>query len=119
MPRRRLKQNSEAGANEPLATRRLEPLPGNTNSQAHGINTQGIAVGISLGGAPGPRAFIWKKGDTQVTDLNTCVLAGYTGTLRDARDINDRGEITGSARDSTGKIVAFVARPVPVTAGDC
>lgn len=95
----------------------LQTLPGNTSSQAHGINTQGIVVGISLGGAPGNRAFIWKKGDAQITDLNTCVVAGYTGTLRDARDINDRGEITGSARDATGKIVAFVARPVPYAQG--
>ncbi len=90
----------------------LQTLPGDTNSQAHGINGKGIVVGVSFGGAAGSRAFIWKKGNAQVTNLNSCVVTGYSGTLLDARDINDRGEITGSARDATGKTVAFVARPI-------
>jgi probable HAF family extracellular repeat protein len=86
-------------------------LPGDTNSQAHGINSEGVTVGVSFGGAIGSRAFVWRRGG-EITDLNTLVVGGEPGVLVDARDINERGEITGGARDASGKSVAFIARPV-------
>lgn len=96
--------------NEDDGITNLETLPGDTNSQAHGINTRGQVVGISFGGAAGSRAFLW-EGEGDIVDLNSLAVPGYKGTLTDARDINDRGEITGSARDENGKSVAFIARP--------
>jgi hypothetical protein len=48
-----------------------------------------------------------------MTDLNKLVVSGTTLTLTDAQDINDRGEITGIAKDpSTGAYEAFKAIPV-------
>lgn len=40
------------------------------------------------------------------------MVPGYTGVLLDARYINDRGVITGSALAHTGEVVPFVATPV-------
>jgi uncharacterized membrane protein len=86
-------------------------LPGDTNSQAHGINSEGVTVGISFGGVAGSRGFVWRR-EGEITDLNTLVADGDTGVLIDARDINERGEITGGAIDASGKRVAYIARPV-------
>jgi hypothetical protein len=48
-----------------------------------------------------------------MTDLNSLVEPGFSGVLRDARDINEQGQITGSAFDpSTGETRPFVATPV-------
>jgi probable HAF family extracellular repeat protein len=96
--------------NEDDGIANLKTLPGNTNSQAHGINTRGQVVGISFGGTGGSRAFIW-EGEGPIVNLNSRVVPGYKGTLTDARDINERGEITGAAIDENGKTVAFIARP--------
>lgn len=89
-------------------------LPGDLTSEALGINRRGLTVGFSSGPA-GNRAFIWRRGEP-ITDLNTLVANGYEGTLIDARDVNDAGEITGAALDATGKRVAFIARPLGRTA---
>jgi hypothetical protein len=41
------------------------------------------------------------------------VVSGTTLVLTDAQDINDRGEITGTAQDAgTGATVAFKAIPI-------
>ena len=46
-------------------------------------------------------------------DLNTLVAPGYAGVLTTAKDINNRGEITGRAFDpATGERPAFLAVPV-------
>lgn len=86
-------------------------LAGDITSDATSINNDGVVVGYSNAPDGSTRAFIWKMGSKPV-DLNTLVVGGYGGKLIDARDINDAGEITGAALDSTGKRVAFVARPV-------
>ena len=110
--------------NENDGLKKVVPLAGNTISEAWDVNTHGVVVGFSAGGAPGTRALIWKKAydpaaDPNVLaakDLNACLAPGYTGgRLITARSINDRGEITGQALDSTGKTIVYVARPVPVT----
>jgi probable HAF family extracellular repeat protein len=91
----------------------LETLPGDSFSQANGINARGQIVGVSFGGPDGFRAFLFEDGDEEMTDLNSLVAPGFSGVLLDARDINEQGQITGSAFDaSTGETRPFVATPV-------
>lgn len=88
--------------------RDLGTLPGDTGSQALGINDRGQVVGVSYGGTAGSRAFLWENG--AMVDLNTRA-PGYGGHLVAANDIDDVGRITGQAVDGT-VAVAFVAVPV-------
>jgi len=91
--------------------RDLGTLPGDAISEALGINEVGQVVGVSYGpGFSNPRAFLWQN--DVMTDLNSLVPAGSTLTLQVAGDINDRGEITGAAFDSSTKTnPAFLAIP--------
>jgi probable HAF family extracellular repeat protein len=90
--------------------RDLGTLPGDNYSEAHGINERGQVVGVSCDPAGDCRAFLWQDG--VMTDLNTLVAPGYTGTLTTAQDINDLGVITGRASDPvTGASPAFLATP--------
>jgi probable HAF family extracellular repeat protein len=93
--------------------RDLGTLSGDSFSQAQGINDRGEVVGVSSGGPDGVRAFLWVKGkDDELVDLNT-LAPDFGGVLLDARDINEQGQITGSATDpATGETRAFVATPV-------
>ena len=85
----------------------LGTLPGDDISQAQGINARGQVVGVSCG-ATGCRAFLWEDG--VMTDLNTVVGPGFADLLVSARDINDRGQITGDVREAgTGRTLPFVA----------
>jgi probable HAF family extracellular repeat protein len=93
----------------------LPPLDQDTNSWAWGINVRGQVVGQSFGG-PVPRAFIYQNG--LMTDLNDLVQPSSPLHLVLANDINDRGEIVGSATDASGATVAFLAVPVDGDAGD-
>jgi probable HAF family extracellular repeat protein len=91
--------------------RDLGTLPGDAISEALGINEAGRIVGVSFGaGFSHPRAFLWQDG--AMMDLNGLIPAGSSLTLQVAGDINDRGEITGTAFDSTTKTSpAFLAIP--------
>ena len=91
--------------------RDLGTLPGDAISEALGINEAGQVVGVSFGaGFSHPRAFLWQN--EVMIDLNSLIPAGSTLTLQIAGDINDRGEITGAAFDSTTKTSpAFLAIP--------
>ena len=73
----------------------IEPLPGDTNSIAYGINDRGQVVGQSYGGPEGSRAFIWQ--DDKAYDVNGLIPSGSPLYLLYAEGINDRGEITGQA----------------------
>lgn len=91
----------------------LGTLPGDTLSEATGINDQGQVVGVSF---PSSHAFLWEDG--MMTDLNSLVLPGSSLSLISTGDINDRGEITGQAcvlADgvclSTSETPTFVAIP--------
>lgn len=89
--------------------RDLGTLPGDSISEALGINDEGLIVGESCG-ASGCRAVLWRDGG--IVDLNTQVALGYTNQLVFANDINDAGEITGQALDATtGVSAAFLAVP--------
>jgi probable HAF family extracellular repeat protein len=91
--------------------RDLGTLPGDAISEALGINETGQIVGVSYGaGFSHPRAFLWQDG--VMMDLNSLIPAGSNLTLQVAGDINDRGEITGTAFDSsTHASPAFLAIP--------
>jgi probable HAF family extracellular repeat protein len=93
--------------------RPLGALPGHVHSEAYGINERRQVVGISCDeNFVDCRAFVWDDG--VMTDLNAVKQPGYSARLEQAKDINDRGEITGRAIDpTTGMRTAFVALPKP------
>jgi len=70
----------------------LGVLPGDSVSEALGINEQGQVVGVSF---PSTHAFIYEN--DKMTDLNTLIPEDSPLLLLAANDINDRGEITGQA----------------------
>jgi probable HAF family extracellular repeat protein len=88
----------------------LKTLDDDPVSEAFAINSRGQVVGISFGGAAGPRAFIYQDGELE--NLND--LADVApDVLLSAQDINDAGQITGRVRDAaTGNTLVFVATPV-------
>ena len=58
------------------------------------------------------RAVIWDHG-VYPTDLNDLKAPGYSAQLASAKDINNKGEITGRAVDpNTGVLTAYLAVPV-------
>ena len=59
-------------------------------------------------------AFIWDS-ESQITDLNDLLINGDGWTLQTASDINDNGQIVGSAIFG-GQTRAFLLNPVPVPA---
>src|SRR5207245_3324956 len=86
--------------------RQLKPLPRRTpphvDSEAYGINEARQVVGISCDADfVDCRGVVWNHGNTP-TDLNDLKAPGYTARLESAKDINDKGEITGRAIDSAG-----------------
>jgi len=72
----------------------LAPLTEGSLTLAHGINSQGLAVGIS--GAYVPSAVLWTNGEP--LDLGT--LPG--GTFSWAAAINASGEVVGNGNTTTG-----------------
>jgi probable HAF family extracellular repeat protein len=96
--------------------RQLKPLPNRTpkhvDSEAYGINEARQVVGVSCDADQVDcRAVIWDHGNTP-TDLND-LKGSYSPFLASAKDINDKGEITGRAFDATtGALIAYLAVPV-------
>ena len=96
--------------------RPLKPLKGRTpqhvDSEAYGINERRQVVGVSCDADQTDcRAVVWDHG-AYPTDLND-VKGDYSAFLALAKDINDKGEITGRAIDSTGVRTAYLAAPIP------
>ena len=90
---------------EDLGTLKKDPV-----SEAFAINSHRQVVGISFGGASGPRAFLWEG--RKLIDLNDLVDIA-PDVLLSAQDINDAGQITGRVLDAaTGQVLAFIATPV-------
>jgi probable HAF family extracellular repeat protein len=96
--------------------RPLKPLKGRTpqhvDSEAYGINERRQVVGVSCDADQTDcRAVVWDHG-AYPTDLND-VKGDYSAFLALAKDINDKGEITGRAIDpTTGALIAYLAVPV-------
>jgi len=95
--------------------RPLKPLKGRTpqhvDSEAYGINEHRQVVGVSCDADQTDcRAVVWDHG-AYPTDLND-LKGGYSAFLASAKDINDKGEITGRAVDpTTGALIAYLAVP--------
>jgi probable HAF family extracellular repeat protein len=96
--------------------RPLKPLKGRTpqhvDSEAYGINERRQVVGVSCDAEQTDcRAVVWDHG-AYPTDLND-LKGDYSAFLALAKDINDKGEITGRAVDpTTGALTAYLAVPV-------
>ena len=96
--------------------RQLKPLqrrvPAHVDSEAYGINEARQIVGISCDADfVDCRAVVWNNG-TVPTDLNE-LKGSYSAHLESAKDINNKGEITGRAFDPiTGVLTAYLAVPV-------
>ena len=96
--------------------RPLKPLPHRTpkhvDSEAYGINEARQVVGVSCDAdLIDCRAVIWDHGNTP-TDLNDLKAPGYSALLTSAKDINNKGEITGRATNPiTGALTAYLAEP--------
>lgn len=92
--------------------REIKPLEGCAGThQANSINERRQVVGVATGCADDrTRAFLWEAGETR--DLNSMVPSGTGLWLLSAQDINERGQITGSALDAeSGEVVPFLATP--------
>jgi len=93
----------------------LKPLrgrvPQHVDSEAYGINEAGQVVGVSCAANQVDcRAVIWDHG-VYPTDLND-FKGSYSGFLALAKDINNKGEITGRGVDATtGALIAYLAVP--------
>src|SRR5438876_3146674 len=96
--------------------RPLKPLkvrtPQHVDSEAYGINERRQVVGVSCDAQQTDcRAVIWDNG-AYPTDLND-LKGNSSAFLALAKDINDKGEITGRAVDPiTGVLTAYLAVPV-------
>jgi probable HAF family extracellular repeat protein len=96
--------------------RHLKPLPRRTpkhvDSEAYGINEARQVVGVSCDADfVDCRAVVWNQGNTP-TDLND-LKGGFSARLESAKDINNLGQITGRAIDSTGVRTSYLAVPTP------
>ena len=94
--------------------RQLKPLrnrtPEHVDSEAYGINEARQVVGVSCDADfVDCRAVIWAHGNTP-TDLND-LKGSFSARLETAKDINDKGEITGRAIDA-GVRTPYLAVPV-------
>jgi probable HAF family extracellular repeat protein len=85
-------------------------LPGDVHSEAYGINERRQVVGLSCDADGNCRAFIWENG--VMRDLND-LKGNYPFHLETAKDVNDKGEITGRAitDPNTGARTVYLAEP--------
>ena len=88
----------------------LDPLPGDLDSEAYGINNSGTIVGVSCDADGICKAVRWDGG--VVTDLNTVKPEDFGDRLETAKDINDEGEITGRAISDAGVRTSYLAVPI-------
>jgi probable HAF family extracellular repeat protein len=97
-----------------------EPLPGDLDAFATGINNRGQVVGNDFDSSFNwSHGFIWQNG--VMTDINTLIPADSNLLVISASNINDRGQISGMATvltgPHTGNIHAYLATPVDASMG--
>ncbi len=97
-----------------------EPLPGDLDAFATGINNLGQVVGNDFDpDFNWSHGFIWQNG--VMTDLNTLISADSNLLIISASNINERGQISGMATvvagPHTGEIHAYLATPVNASIG--
>ena len=92
---------------------RVGTLPGQLESLAFAVNDSGVVVGTSGRLNSGDSvAFVWQNGE--MLDLNTAFLGGRGFTLRQARAVNNLGQIAGWRSDTDGtNWSAFLLTPIP------
>src|SRR6188472_3495407 len=95
--------------------RHLKPLrnrtPEHVDSEAYGINEARQVVGVSCDAdLHDCRAVVWDHGNTP-KDLND-LKGSFPLKLTNAKDINNKGEITGRASTDTGVLTAYLAVPL-------
>jgi probable HAF family extracellular repeat protein len=94
--------------------RNLGSLIEGGNSQGYAVNASNLAVGMSWTASvhPGkPHACMWYEAG--ICDLNDIVRNRTAWVMQDAQDINDSGDIVGSAVDpETGTVHAVLATRV-------
>jgi probable HAF family extracellular repeat protein len=93
-------------------------LPGHTATFALDINDAAEIVGRceSNDGVTYPEAFIWREG--VMTALNDLIDPELELDVRHAREINNTGQIVGSAMANNGRWAAVILTPVPDQTGD-
>ena len=85
--------------------------PEHVDSEAYGINERGQVVGTSCdANFVDCRAVVWDHSAVP-TDLNDLKAPGFPARLESAKDINDKGEITGRAIDANNVRTAYLAVP--------
>ena len=92
-----------------------EPLPGDLDAFATGINDLGQVVGNDFdSNFDWSHGFIWQNG--VMTDINALISADSNLSVISASNINERGQISGMATVQSGPhkgdIHAFLATPV-------
>ena len=88
----------------------LPPLLGHVDSEAYGINDEGIVVGVSCDSDFADcRGVRWDDG--VVTDLNSLKQPEFTDRVETAKDINNESEITGRSISATSVRTAYLATP--------
>ncbi|HEX8335291.1 MAG TPA: Calx-beta domain-containing protein, partial [Pyrinomonadaceae bacterium] len=99
----------------------LGVLGGDRNSYAYDLNASGQVVGYSENGLSGgnnvTRAFIWTSANG-MQNLND-VVPGTGWTFREARAVNNRGQIVGTGLNPDGKVHAFLLTPTNVGPSPC
>jgi probable HAF family extracellular repeat protein len=98
--------------------RPIAAVGSDTNDIAFDLNERGQVVGQSVNANTGAaRAFFWQS--NVIHDLNALAIQPTSLYLTLAQGINDEGEITGTAIDTTtGRVVGFLAVPVFDGSGD-
>jgi probable HAF family extracellular repeat protein len=92
----------------------LGTLPGDAAAIATGLNSKGQVVGNTWdSNFNWSHGFIWQNG--VVTDLNTLFPASSNLYATMANEINERGQISGTVNQSTGRSVADVAPTRPIS----
>jgi probable HAF family extracellular repeat protein len=94
-------------------------IPPFTKSWAYDVSDHGQVVGILHGDGQIYHAFLWQNG--AMFDLNDLVTPEFDLHLRQARAINNKGQIIVVTPAETGKAVTIVLTPVdrPPTDMDC